>query len=412
MLKKGNSLRTLKEKNILAIFHAIREHGPVSRIEVGRILGLSNATSMGLTKELLVKKLICEKCIGDSSGGRKPVLLEINWDYRFVIGMILSQEGISCGVYNLALQKKKLLCHAIKRKGKDIVADIQSCALEAINEAGLVPGDIAGMTIGAGGVVDAEKASIIVSTHFRSREIIKIRKQLDSFFPFPLYLENYANLMALAEKKLYYPRFENLAFIQVDAGIGGGIIINNKILSGANGYAGEIGHMSIDRNGPECFCGNRGCIETAGSIPALLEKASRVLCSGKKSRIRDFMDAGKLTVDAIVRAFHAGDPLAEKIFEEEACVLYHAVMNIILLYDPYVIVLGGEIVKFGPKLLDYIQQKLKGTIFSFGSAGRTLAFSKLNEHPRIAGAGMYAIEIFFADPQFDSSKPVHIKELT
>jgi predicted NBD/HSP70 family sugar kinase len=125
------------------------------------------------------------------------------------------------------------------------------------------------------------------------------------------------------------------------------------------------------------------------------------------------MDTGKLTIDAVVQAFHAGDPLARKIFEEEACVLYHAVMNIILLYDPYVIVLGGGIVKFGPKLLEYIQQKLKETIFSFGLASRTLAFSKLNEHPRVAGAGMYAIEMFFADPQFDSSKrPVHNKELT
>jgi glucokinase len=256
------------------------------------------------------------------------------------------------------------------------------------------------MTIGVGGIVDAEKANIIGSTQFQSREIIHIHEQLDSIFPFPLYLENYGNLMALAEKKMFYPRCESLVFIlQVDAGIGGGVISNNRIIRGAGGYAGEIGHMSIERNGPLCFCGNRGCLEVMGSIPVLLQKAAAGVLTHKESLIGDYTDSGKITIEAIARAFHANDKLAKKLFEEEVNVLYHAVINVILTHDPEVIVLGGDIILFGQKLIEGIKQKIEKTIFALNSQNRIIEFSQLAE-PRICSAGMYAIESFFADPSF------------
>jgi predicted NBD/HSP70 family sugar kinase len=397
MVKTGVNLQRVKEQNSFSILHVIREHGPVSRSQVGKILGLSNTTCMELTRHLISRGLIREKGQGDSSGGRKPILLEINWEYNFVIGMILSQEGVSCGVYDLQLNKKEFVSHNVKLTGKEIVARIKECAFEAIQKSHLTEENIAGMTIGVGGIVDAAKANIMGSTHFQSREIIHIHDQLDSIFPFPLYLENYGNLMALAEKKLYYPQCESLVFIQVDIGIGGGIICNNKIIRGANGYAGEIGHMTIEKNGPVCFCGNKGCLEVMGSIPALLQKASFGLLTQKDSLIRKFMDSDTVTIEAIVKAFQAHDRLAEQLFEEEAAVLYHGVLNIILTYDPEVIVLGGDSILFGEAFLDRIQQSVRKTIFNVNSEDRVIAFSRLTDQPRVCGAGMYAVESFFTD---------------
>jgi predicted NBD/HSP70 family sugar kinase len=402
MLETGANLQKLKEKNSLLVLQAIRGYGPVSRISIARMLGLSNTTCADITRDLAAMGLIRETGRGDSSGGRKPALLEINWDYAYCLGMIVSQEGISCGVYNLKLEQREFVSHPVNLAGKDIVSIIEEVALRTISAGGLDPGDIAGMTIGVGGIVDAEKANIIGSTHFRSREIIHIHERLDSIFPFPLYLENYGNLIALAEKKLYYPGHESFVFIQIDAGIGGGIIINNKILRGAYGFAGEIGHMSIDKNGPLCFCGNRGCLEMMGSIPVLLQKASFGLLSHPNSRINEYIQGGRLSVEAIAKAFKDGDTLAEELFEEEVNVLYHTVMNIVLLYDPQVIVLGGEVALFGRALIDSIQQKLGETIF--GGDGRTIAFSRLAEHPLICGACMYVIESFFEDPRFENCK--------
>jgi predicted NBD/HSP70 family sugar kinase len=397
-IKPGVNLQKLKEQNSLSILHVIREYGPVSRRRVGQILGLSNTTCMELTRYLVAMGFIREKGQGDSSGGRKPILLEINWEYKFVLGMILSQEGVFCGVYDLHLNKKVFVSHNVKLAGREIVAHIEECAFEAIRKSNLTEKKIAGMTIGVGGIVDGKKANIIGSTHFQSREIIHVHDKLDSIFPFPLYLENYGNLMALAEKKLYYPQCESLVFIQVDVGIGGGIICNNKIIRGANGYAGEIGHMTIERNGPLCFCGNKGCLEVMGSIPVLVQKASFGLLTQRDSLIREFMDSDQVTVEAIARAFHAHDRLAEQLFEEEAAILYHAALNIILTYDPEVIVLGGDITLFGEALLDKIQQSVRKTIFDVNSENRVIAFSQLTDQPRVCGAGMYAVESFFSDP--------------
>jgi predicted NBD/HSP70 family sugar kinase len=399
MLRTGVNLQQLKEQNSLSILQTIREKGPISRIQIGKMLGLSNSTCMGLTRELASIGLVRETGHGDSSGGRKPVLLEINWEYGYVLGMILSRGGMLCGVYNLQLDKKKVINHNIRLTGEDIISKIRQCANETIKKSGLTDKHIVGMTIGVGGIVDAEKANIIGSTHFQSREIIHIHEQLDSIFPFPLYLENYGNLMALAEKKMFYPHCDSLVFIQVDAGIGGGIISNNRIIRGVGGYAGEIGHMSIERNGPPCFCGNRGCLEVMGSIPVLLQKASVGLSKHKESLVRDYMDSGKITMKAIARAFHSNDKLARKLFKEEVDVLYQAVLNIILTYDPDVIVLSGDIILFGQKLISAIKEEIDKTIFALNSQNRTIEFSKL-EDPRICGAGMYAIESFFTDPSF------------
>jgi hypothetical protein len=95
--KTGVSLQKLKEHNKLLILQAVREYGPVSRIEIGRMLGLSNTTSMALARELAVQGFIREKGQGNSSGGRKPVLLEINPRYRYIIGLVLSAEGVPAG---------------------------------------------------------------------------------------------------------------------------------------------------------------------------------------------------------------------------------------------------------------------------------------------------------------------------
>jgi predicted NBD/HSP70 family sugar kinase len=398
MIKRGVNLPRLKEQNIRSILNVIREHGPVSRRQVGHLLGLSNTTCMELTRDLVSLGLIRETGQGASSGGRKPILLELNRDYSYALGMFLSQDGISCGVYDLQLNKKSFVRHNIDLTDKDIIPVIKECTVETMQKNCLAEETIAGMTIGIGGVVDAEKANIIGSTHFHSRRIIRIHDQLDSIFSFPIYLENYGNLMALAEKRLFYPQRESLVFIQVDSGIGSGIICNNKIIRGTSGYAGEIGHMTIERNGPLCFCGNKGCLEVIGSIPALLQRASFGLLTQKDSLIRKYSDSGKVSIEAINRAFEDQDKLAKKLFEEEADVLYHAVLDIILTYDPEVIVLGGGIVLFGEALLDRIRQSIRNTIFDVNSENRVIAYSQLTDHPGVCGAALYTVESFFANP--------------
>jgi predicted NBD/HSP70 family sugar kinase len=408
MFDAGSNLnpQKMKEQNSLLILHAIRRYGPVSRINLAHILGLSNTTCASLTKDLLAAGLIRETGYGDSNGGRKPVLLEINWDAGYVIGMALSLNELSCGVYDLQFNRKELLTRSVAFTEENIIPVIESGVREAIRAGGLSESDIVGMTIGLCGIVSAEKADIISSVQFNTRGIVRLHDQLAGIFSFPLYMENDGDLLALAEKKLFYPQSESLAFILVENGIGSGVIINDQIRRGFYGCAGEIGHISIDKNGPVCPCGNRGCIETLGSIPVLLQKASFGLMNRPNSLIRDYMEGNSVTVEAIARACNAGDPLAEELFEEEAVVLYHAVINTMLLYDPQVIVLGGGIIQLGTKLIDRIKEKIEKTIFAFSLKDRLIEFSRLADNPMTRGAGLYAVETFFTNSLFlNNRKP-------
>jgi predicted NBD/HSP70 family sugar kinase len=396
MTNSGFNQKNVRERNRLSFLRIIRDYGPLTRSQAGEMLGLSNTTCMEMSRNLSSRGFIREKGQGDSSGGRRPTLLEINWEYSFVLGMILSQEGVSCGVYDLKLNRKSIVNHREALSDKYIIHRITECARDAMEQSGLTEKEIACMTIGVGGIVDAAKSNVIGSTHFHTGKIIHIHDELDKIFSFPLYLENYGNLLALAEKKLFYPHKNSLAFIQVDTGIGGGIIYNNSIIRGANGFAAEIGHMTIEKNGPLCFCGNRGCVEVLGSIPALLQKASFGLLIQPDSLIRQYAGENPISIDAIARAFDAQDRLAEQLFEEEADILYRTVLNIIVTHDPEVIVIGGDINQFGEALLDHIRESLANTIFN--NETRIISFSRLANDPRISGAGMYAIESFFTEP--------------
>jgi predicted NBD/HSP70 family sugar kinase len=395
MVKSGISLKQLKEQNRISILQVVRNHGPISRAELARILGLSYTACIDLTREYIAKGLIHEKGPGNSSGGRKPMLLEINWDYCYIIGFILSADGVSCGIFNLGLDKTKILIRRMDLSGKRIDRIVKEYTLKLVEESGIPISRIAGMTLGVGGVVDSLKGNIISSSHLHTKETIHIRESLEGFFLFPIYLENYVNLMAFAEKRLFYPGYNSLALLQVENGIGSGVIRGDAILRGTYGYANEIGHISIDRKGPLCFCGNRGCIETLGKIPALLERAEAALKSGKKSRIKLHLRQGAVTIQSIAEALKENDQLAWKLFEDEADILFHAVQGIILTSDPDIIILSGDITVFGQLLIDRISSKIEKTVYSPALKNRIITFSQLKQPPRVQGAGMYAIECFF-----------------
>jgi predicted NBD/HSP70 family sugar kinase len=393
----GLGLKQLKDRNRLSILQAVREYGPVSRIELGRIACLSNTACMELTRELVSEGLIREKGRGDSSGGRKPVLLEINWGSCYVMGVILSGRGISWGIFDLQLNKVKNAMQKMNLTNMKLDSFFKDYIDKILMQAGIPARQVVGMTIGVGGVVDTLKENSAGSVHFYTKEIIHAQKELEIFFPFPVYLENHGNLAAFAEKQLFYLNRESLALIHVGEGIEGGVIKGNTILRGAYGYAGEIGHVSIDRKGALCYCGNRGCLETTGSIPALLRRASQEISSKKKRRVKTFMNSEKLTIQVIAKALARDDELAARLFEEEADILYYAVNSMILTYDPDVIVLSGDIVFFGQLLIDRIKQKIQKTIFAPSATDRIITFSRLKENPRVQGAGIYAIESFFND---------------
>jgi len=170
-------------------------------------------------------------------------------------------------------------------------------------------------------------------------------------------VNNDANLAGLAEFRFGAGSgAQNLIYLTVSTGVGGGIICDGRLLSGAHGLAGEPGHMTVDPGGIPCACGNVGCLETLASGTALARRAQTRLQSGEASLLSERAERGALTAEDVGIAAHSGDRLALQVVAEGMHFLGIGVLNLIHLFDPDLVVIGGGVTNLGPLLFDPVQQ--------------------------------------------------------
>jgi glucokinase-like ROK family protein len=177
-------------------------------------------------------------------------------------------------------------------------------------------------------------------------------------FVLPVYVENEANAAALGE--FYFGAaqgVENFIYLSAGIGLGGGIILNGKLFRGSSGYASEVGHMTIDPQGSLCSCGKRGCLETLAGPRAVVERVRGTLKSGKASSLSDLQNggSGQLTFDAVIEAAQLNDPVALAALEEVGRVLGIGVANLVNIFNPELIVLGGALNLASSILLPAVQ---------------------------------------------------------
>ncbi len=397
-MKTGGNLQQLKENNVIMLLDDIRRSQPIPRVELAKRSGLSATSCTAITRVLCEKGIIRETGQGDSSGGRKPILLEIEPDFGYVIGIELLKSGIRYGFYNLKMEEKAAGTIGKELGGERLLPELRDCIYTMIDKSAISPGKILGMAIGVAGIVDAKRTELLSLRGFDTKDVGSIHQKIEDSFRFPVYIENYANLLVLAEKEQYYPDAGSMTYVIADEGIGAGTVLQNKIVNGCSGYAGEIGHISIDRKGPRCFCGNRGCVELYGSIPALMawlqkeqERYPKTAAGIKPGECAEVVFA------KLADAYAQGDLFARSALGEISDIYFHCVHNIINAYDPDVIVLGGELCGWGEALIDAVREKINRTVFNRKNS-RVLAYSRLKNNRIALGAGFYAMEAFFRQP--------------
>jgi predicted NBD/HSP70 family sugar kinase len=228
------------------------------------------------------------------------------------------------------------------------------------------------------------KLSPVVLPLWRDHDV---QEYLADAYGLPVFVDNDANLGALAE------RFwgagaggEDLAFIKVATGIGSGHIINGALYRGSGGTAGEIGHIAIDPNGPQCVCGLRGCLATLIGADALLAKARKAWGRRKNPTVAD-----------IVAGARAGDPVARELVDEVGHYLGIAVAGLLNLLNPAVVVLGGEITSVGDLLLDPLRASIRSRALSTSVAETRIVSSWLGERSIAVGAATLVLSTALAD---------------
>jgi N-acetylglucosamine repressor len=328
------------------VLNSVKTMGPVARAEVARQTGLSPATVTAITADLIAEELIFEKQTGDSSGGRRPILLAINPGGRYVVGIKLMEDRAVGALTDLEATIIARQVAALPAGADD--GHEPEAVLSAL--AGMVDGLLAqasvsrtrllGVGLGLAGIVDSERG-ILRQSPFMGWYDLPVRDLLQAKVSVPVYIDNDVNTLTLAEKWFGAGQdVDDFLTITVGRGIGMGIVVNRQFYRGGHGGAGEFGHTVVDPDGPQCDCGKHGCLETFVGDPGLVRMANATLAQPVAS------------VDELLQRAEAGDEPARAVFGRAGTILGRAVANLVNIFDPQRIIISGEGARVGKWLFD------------------------------------------------------------
>ncbi|WP_252130850.1 ROK family transcriptional regulator [Clostridium caldaquaticum] len=371
-----SDIKTNNKKRIINLLSKERE---LTKLDISRKLDISVPTVTTIVGELIEEGIVEEAGMATSTGGRKPVIIRFLPDSRYSIGIDLGKDYVRAVLTDLNSRiisdRKKELTVITE---KEVLKVVKALIEDLINSNMNVKTKLLGIGFSLPGTVNEKELTLEVATNFRLKNISF--KELYSHFNVPIFLENEANAGALAESKLGVARdLNNLIYISITEGIGGGIFINNDMYKGRDRRAGEIGHMCIVKNGRQCNCGRKGCWETYASSRAL---------------IKDYNEKTKNTVnsiDEIIQRFNLNEKNAIQVIDEYADNLAEGILSLIFIFNPDYIVIGGDISKFS----DVFNHKLSSKIFKnnefYKEGDVKILFSSLGNDSNILGVSLIPI---------------------
>ena len=329
-MQKRGSAQALREHNRKAVLACLRDQAPNTRTRLSARTKLSPATISAIVDELISDQLLVEVGKERSRGGRRAVMLDFNEQKYFFLCADLAVDTISVALVNLRFQ---VLAHRSRpvqdrRDPALLLQQLVETAQEVL--ATLGAGErVLGMCIGVTGVVNKAKDTIVYSAAFDIRNL-NMRAELARFFDFPIYTFNDANLSALAEK-YYLSSLGYCLYLMIGPSLGAGVIVNGDIYSGQSGWAGEIGHSIVERAGPVCFCGKRGC---------LVSVLAQYIPVGSAEKLRSTF------------AWPSGrDFYASSAYEHFCYYVGLIISNYVKIFDPETVIIGGVVAEVAPQKL-------------------------------------------------------------
>ena len=309
---------------------------------------------------------------------------------KYCFGVDVGGTTVKLGIFNTNgdLLEKWEIPTVTEDGGKQILPDVAASILDKMKERDILREEVEGVGIGAPGPIDSE--GTVYGAVNLGWGTFSVKNELQSLLNIRVEAGNDANVAALGEMwKGGGQGYDNLVAVTLGTGVGGGIIVEGKILAGANGAGGEIGHIHVeDKEVEPCNCGNCGCLEQYTSATGVVRLTKRRLqFSDMPSILRDKSITAKDVWDAV----KAGDPLAVQVAEEFGQYLGKTLASIAGVVNPEIFVIGGGVSKAGSVLLDYIQKNYIKYVFR-GSRGALFALATLGNDAGIYGAAKLVLE--------------------
>lgn len=340
-------LALMRELNQALILNLVRQQGLISRAEIAERTRLSRSTVSAIVNELIAAERIYELKKGASRGGRRPILLGLNYRAQCAIGIELATTYLDLVITDLRAE----IVFA-RRQPFDIgvgpeaaLATVQQAVEHALAASGIEPRRVAGVGIGVPGPLAGTAARMIAPPIMPGWNGVVLKERFSAALPYPVIVDNDANLGALAEYRLGIGQgIRNMAYIYLSyTGIGAGLILNGAIYRGDIGSAGEIGHLTIAEDGPRCSCGSYGCLEAMAGVPRLLQQVAAL------------NGAASLTLDELIARAQQGDAVVVQVLAGAGHYLGIAVASLLNLCNPGLVVLGGPLAAAGDALLTAVR---------------------------------------------------------
>lgn len=313
----------------------------------------------------------------------------------YLVGVDLGGTKILAGAFTSSLACTGMAKVSTKaQRGPDAVIErVARCIRDAVDEADLDLKQVRGVGIGAPGAVDGESGHVIFAPNLDWRDV-PLKKQLEKAIGLPVFVGNDCTVamqgVYVAELK---SKPQNVVGVFLGTGIGGGLILNGKPYHGSGHTAGEIGHMVLDVSGPKCNCGNKGCFEALASRTAIFQRIKSGVKNGQKTILTEMLgdDLDDLRSGDLRKAIRRGDKFVDSVVEEAAEYTGIAVGNLLNIFNPDMVVLGGGVIEaLADEMMSIIIETARDYAMPGTAKGVEIIASTLGDHAAITGGAVLA----------------------
>lgn len=393
--------RYVKNINKLAILDFIRfTPGGISRAQMAHHMNLTRAAIGAIVADLLEGGVIHEIENRQAKSGRPPIILEINPDRGHVAGIDMGASHISIIIANFTshVLSEVEIPFNIGQGPKTCIALANESLHNLLRQINLQLADLLAIGIGVPGPIVSEAGMVLAPPIMPGWDRFPIRDSLEKLWGCPVSLNNDAELGALGEWAYGSGRGEqNLAYIKVGTGIGAGLLLDGHIYRGATGSAGEIGHMTIEENGPQCTCGNKGCLEALSGGNAIARQAQEAVRRGQRTQLTDTKPADTITAQDVAAAARRGDLISQQILSQAGEHVGVAIAGLVNLFNPNMVVLGGGVSQIGDLFLEPVRKAVHKRSLPAAAQAVRITTALLGRRSSCMGAVVQAMTIALYD---------------
>jgi glucokinase-like ROK family protein len=398
---------TLPNRNFITgsekiLIDLIRKYGELSKADFTRHTDFSRSKITTCVESLVNKKILIENNATEYSGGRRSKTFSLNGKAGFLAGMDIGATSLDLGVADFS--GRVLVRHSEPASVKDGPIKIlgRSCTMleKMLTENDLSPAKLTGIGIGVPGPVDFSAGTLVSPPIMPGWDGYPIIQMIQQWFPAAnVVVDNDVNAMALGEINQGAGKgVNNLIFVKIGTGIGAGIICEGNIYRGSSGCAGDIGHISVNKTGPLCHCGNRGCLEVFAGGPAIAERALVAAQAGRSPTLLEHYEKNGniLHAEDVGEAAREGDAVALEVIRESGQMVGDVLAGLVNFYNPEMIVIGGGVMNLGNLLLSSIRQTVLNRSTSLATRDLRIVFSETGADSGVIGAVNLAMDYMFS----------------